>query len=77
MEIREPRVPVGLEMGDESLAEQFDLPETIEGVRCSLEVHCGHGARALSLQCPNGCNCEAYRSFHLRTAEFGSSAAFF
>ena len=55
-----------------------DIPEMIEGVRCSLEVHRGHGTRGLRVQCsPHGGNCIAYRSLHFWTAEFGSSAAVF
>ena len=52
-------------------AEQYDIPETIEGVRCSLEVHRGRGTRGLRVPCPHSGNCKA----PLWTAEFVSSAA--
>ena len=44
-----PRVPLGLEMDDETAAEQCDIPETVEGVRCSLEGHRGRGTRCLTM----------------------------
>ena len=44
-----PRVPLGLEMDDEPPAEQYDIPETIDGVRCSLEVAYGKACRTLHL----------------------------